>query len=123
MFHGEQKMIKFETTTSKIEGKKTLFLIPSYQRGYRWREEDMKKLLLDLTRYSGTDYCLQPLELQNTQRPSSLPKDKNYDNYIRVVDGQQRLTTISIIAKELGKELDWDIYYIRSILIKSFGKR
>lgn len=37
-------MIKFKTTEN-IEFGKTLFLIPSYQCGYRWQKEDVKKLL------------------------------------------------------------------------------
>lgn len=103
-------MIDFKTT-SDIEFEKTLFLIPSYQRGYRWQADDVQKLLLDLTRFSGKDYCLQPLELQITSCPEKL-KDCNYEKFIRVVDGQQRLTTISIIAKHLNIPLEWDIYYI-----------
>ena len=103
-------MIEFKTTDETISGK-TLFLIPSYQRGYRWQKDDVQKLLMDLTRFMGTDYCLQPLELQKTFCPSILQRSK-YKNFIRVVDGQQRLTTISIIAKKLNIQLDWDIYYL-----------
>ena len=103
-------MIVFKTTSETITGK-TLFLIPSYQRGYRWQRDDVQKLLLDLTRFCGTDYCLQPLELQKTLCPSKL-QESEYKSFIRVVDGQQRLTTISIIAKKLNIELDWDIYYL-----------
>ena len=102
-------MIKFKMTEN-IEFGKILFLIPSYQRGYRWQKEDVKKLLKDLVTFTGSDYCLQPLELQKTTCPRSLQID-DYENYIRVVDGQQRLTTLSIIAKVLNIKLEWDIYY------------
>ena len=104
-------MIKFKTTEN-IEFGKTLFLIPSYQRGYRWQGEDVKKLLKDLMTFTGSDYCLQPLELQKTTRPKSLQTD-DYENYIRVVDGQQRLTTLSIIASQQNIQLGWDIYYLK----------
>ena len=104
-------MIEFKTTKYEIKLENTLFLIPSYQRGYRWQKEDAQKLLQDLTTFSGTGYCLQPLELQVATRPSTLP-DSAYENYIRVVDGQQRLTTLCIIAKQLDVKLDWNIYYL-----------
>lgn len=104
-------MIKFRPTGDEKIRKDTLFLIPSYQRGYRWQKEDAQKLLQDLATFSGTDYCLQPLELQVATRPSTLP-DSACKNYIRVVDGQQRLTTLCIIAKQLNVKLDWDIYYL-----------
>ena len=106
-------MIKF--ITSKEEDKivpNTLFVIPSYQRGYRWREEDVDKLLQDLATFPGKKYCLQPLELLRVAAPKMLKSSKNYDSYILVVDGQQRLTTISIIANQLAIPLDWDIYYL-----------
>ena len=110
-------MIKFECTSDHtsdhtFQTGKTLFVIPSYQRGYRWNKEDAQKLLRDLQTYSGTDYCLQPLEFQITERPTSY-RGKDYDNYIRVVDGQQRLTTLGIMAKCLGiPQLQWDIFYL-----------
>ena len=110
-------MIKFECTSDHtsdhtFQTGKTLFVIPSYQRGYRWNKEDAQKLLRDLQAYSGADYCLQPLEFQVAERPTSY-RGKDYDNYIRVVDGQQRLTTLGIMAKCLGiPQLQWDIFYL-----------
>lgn len=105
-------MIKFITTQDNANADGTLFLIPSYQRGYRWQKEDVQKLLRDLATFSGTDYCLQPLELQEAERPQDLV-NVNDKRFIRVVDGQQRLTTITIIADLLGiKNLNWKIYYL-----------
>ena len=98
------------------DAKPIRFVIPSYQRGYRWREDDVKKLLKDLDAYSGSCYCLQPLELQWLEEnilPKWIREKTDYSNYTyyRVVDGQQRLTTISIIAKVLKITLKWDICY------------
>ena len=65
------------------------FLIPSYQRGYRWSIQQVKDLLEDLEDFytKGTDgiYCLQPLVV------------KRNGQIWEVIDGQQRLTTINII--------------------------
>jgi uncharacterized protein with ParB-like and HNH nuclease domain len=68
------------------------FYIPSYQRGYRWAEQQVVELLEDLASFSkekkeGEFYCLQPIVV-------------NEDNgKYRVIDGQQRLTTIYLILK------------------------
>jgi hypothetical protein len=69
------------------------FFIPSYQRGYRWGEKQVIELLDDISSFSKNKekeedfYCLQPIVV-----------NKNNDKY-RVIDGQQRLTTIYIILK------------------------
>ncbi len=80
------------------EGKPESFFIPSYQRGYRWTEQQVKDLLNDIwefhqnvkLRKNDGFYCLQPIVLKKS-------KNKNYD--WDVIDGQQRLTTIFIILK------------------------
>ena len=92
------------------------FVIPSYQRGYRWREDDVEKLLKDLATYSGNSYCLQPLELQLLEKgnwPKWISEKSDCSNYIyyRVVDGQQRLTTVFIISKILDLNISWEICY------------
>ncbi len=33
------------------DGKKICFVVPSYQRGYRWTDAEIKKLLTDLYEY------------------------------------------------------------------------
>ena len=80
------------------EGKPESFFIPSYQRGYRWTEQQVKDLLNDIwefhqnvkLRKNDGFYCLQPIVVKKS-------KNKNYD--WDVIDGQQRLTTIFIILK------------------------
>lgn len=69
------------------------FYIPSYQRGYKWSKAEVESLLNDIYNYNpgfdGSFYCLQPVVVR-------------YDyekKYWRVIDGQQRLTTIFLILK------------------------
>lgn len=69
----------------KIEGE---FYIPSYQRGYRWDESQVRALLDDIYESEGKPYCLQPLVVR-----------KDEDGRFEAIDGQQRLTTIFIIYK------------------------
>lgn len=35
--------------------------MPSYQRGYRWGEEQVRFLLDDIAAIKDKDYCLQPV--------------------------------------------------------------
>lgn len=94
--------------------KSTLFVIPFYQRGYRWTEKNVRQLLSDLHAFkqSGeTEYCLQPIVLQAIARDEYADVIGMEEKVMRVVDGQQRLTTIAIILDSLGIETSWDIYY------------
>lgn len=70
------------------------FFIPKYQRGYRWKETQIKQLISDLFEFGSqkvdnTFYCLQPLVVK-----------KDGSKWI-VIDGQQRLTSIFIILSAL----------------------
>jgi len=68
------------------------FFVPTYQRGYRWTETQVKELLEDLydfvsSKKSEKDYyCLQPIIV------------KRKDSYWELVDGQQRLTALWLIS-------------------------
>lgn len=76
------------------------FNIPSYQRGYRWDDQQVNDLLNDLLEYSNTKngeyYCLQPIAVKKNEILSS------HDNIVYdVIDGQQRLTTLYLILTYL----------------------
>jgi hypothetical protein len=72
------------------------FIIPSYQRGYRWTDQQVNDLLDDIWEFSQKAgktkdefYCLQPVVVALGS------------NGYSVIDGQQRLTTIYIIFSVL----------------------
>ena len=82
------------------------FLIPSYQRGYRWREKEVTDLLDDISEFTPKElvdsddktwYCLQPIVIK-----------KNSEDQYEVIDGQQRLTTIYLILYFLNQRLAED---------------
>ncbi|MDE6780423.1 MAG: DUF262 domain-containing HNH endonuclease family protein [Ruminococcus sp.] len=83
------------------------FYIPSYQRGYRWTDQEVSDLLDDIYEFNtGSSekpqyYCLQPLIVK-----------KRTDGAYEVVDGQQRLTTILIFLKIAQKLTDYEGYKI-----------
>lgn len=94
----------------KAENRTMEYYIPEYQRGYRWEIEQVVHLFEDIhkncMKYSdklntkmatGYEYCIQPLAIS-----------KNENGQFRVIDGQQRLTTLAIVfmvLNQLGKEL------------------
>ncbi len=85
-----------EIFSDAIENKK--YVIPSYQRGYKWNREDVIKLLDDLMSFErgnakdfNSFYCIQNITLVPL-------KDRTGWN---VIDGQQRLTTLYILLSYL----------------------
>ncbi|WDF69605.1 DUF262 domain-containing protein [Sphingobacterium oryzagri] len=81
------------------------FVIPSYQRGYRWEERQIRDLLNDIYEFqddirkkkgdkSGEFYCIQPIVVL-----------KRLDGKWELIDGQQRLTTILILLASLKSAL------------------
>ena len=82
------------------------FYIPSYQRGYRWKEYEVVDLLNDINEFKPrqvdetddkTWYCLQPIVVK------AVDNDK-----FEVIDGQQRLTTIYLILHYLNQDFKED---------------
>lgn len=82
------------------------FLIPSYQRGYRWSDQQVTDLLKDIydftkKRHNSKEfYCLQPVVVKK-MTAQDLTKHKLEGEWYEVIDGQQRLTTIKIILRYL----------------------
>lgn len=75
---------------------KDFYNIPVYQRGYKWKPEQVTKLLEDVNNFVPEDnkfYCLQNITLV----PSKTAPVFN------VVDGQQRLTTLVVILSYLNQ--------------------
>ena len=91
-----------------IFGNKQIYYnIPDYQRGYEWRDNDVKLLLNDLQKFSrqlsgkyedikDKFYCLQHITILKKGMDENMP-------YYNVVDGQQRLTTMAIILSYFGQ--------------------
>lgn len=82
------------------------FVIPSFQRGYRWEEKQVTDLLEDIKQFANDDnvksdsYFLQPVVVKAC-------KYNGIDAY-EVLDGQQRLTTMLLLLKRLMKRLGED---------------
>lgn len=81
-----------ERFVGDIEGK---FFIPAYQRGYRWGEDEVTSLLDDVAHSrEQSSYYLQPIVVKG------MP-----DGRWELVDGQQRLTTLFLILRDIRRSL------------------
>lgn len=87
------------------------FFIPSYQRGYRWSNTQVTQLLDDIWDFAINPpvhdqgkakpfYCLQPIVVK---------QHGDDENEWEVIDGQQRLTTILLILKNLEFQIERDL--------------
>lgn len=99
------------------------FFIRSYQRGYRWEQEQIRDLLNDFnefieqpTKLEEEFYCLQPIvvKIVNEEEKEDL-KEKQEINFTKeivyeVIDGQQRITTILILLHYILNELKNEIH-------------
>ena len=63
-----------------------VFRVPAYQRGYRWGDEEVGRLLDDLWEARKRVYCLQPVVVR-----------RDDDGRWELIDGQQRLTTLYLL--------------------------
>lgn len=92
------------------------FFIPSYQRGYRWDEQQVEDLLNDIYSFALKPkksekefYCLQPIVVKkcndNVKEKNSLKSDFDENVWYEVIDGQQRLTTIRLLISYLVNDL------------------
>ena len=86
--------------TELLKKRDVKFVIPVYQRNYNWKQEHCKKLLEDIENV---------IEKYNTHFIGSIVylKDGLYTSQeieeYKIIDGQQRLTTITLIYIVLWK--------------------
>jgi len=85
------------------------FIIPYYQRGYRWTRFQVEQLLKDIWKFCDEKnenefYCLQPIVV------------KKLEDGWELIDGQQRLTTIYIILKVIEE------IHLKRPISEAFGR-
>lgn len=111
-------------SVSELLGMK--FFIPSYQRGYRWTEQQVKDLLNDVWEFSRNKkkekefYCLQPLVVKRRDEDAlkaikNASTIKEVEDILKgsweIIDGQQRLTTILILLSLLDEKSSYSLEY------------
>lgn len=118
----ESKETTFDITTavyciknSRDNGKKTLleenltYRIPIYQRPYSWSDKEVERLLNDIFYgyYGGVEdeensnVSSEPMFIGNMQLTNRFENDEQ-EQYVDVVDGQQRISTLFVLLKYLS---------------------
>lgn len=94
------------------------FYIPAYQRGYRWSSRQVIDLLDDIWEFAlkkkkeeGEFYCLQPVVV------------KKDNEKFRVIDGQQRLTTLFIILKFFEQHIKYSFTGVKRFYTLEYETR
>jgi uncharacterized protein with ParB-like and HNH nuclease domain len=84
---------------SEIQGKR--FIIPDYQRPYKWNVEKCETLWNDIEDFvrteakDGADYFL-----------GTIVSYENEEKYPEIIDGQQRITSIMLLLRAFYKKLE-----------------
>lgn len=89
------------------------YQIPMYQRNYSWEEGEITQLIQDVIDYSESQQCyyIGTLVIFEKKNPN------NGSTVYETIDGQQRLTTLSLLASFLKNEKNIDVnWYNRLIL-------
>lgn len=83
------------------------FYVDSYQRGYKWTVHQVKALLDDIHDFTVEEpddyYCLQPIVVKKRMLDGA--------EFLELIDGQQRMTTIYLILAYLEKHSFFHIEY------------
>lgn len=78
----------------------TTYYIPFFQRDFVWNKDDANQLIEDIV--NDTDnFTIETEELEGYLLGNIVLIDDQENNQKQVIDGQQRLTTLSIMAKAL----------------------
>lgn len=79
-------------------GNKCNYIIPIYQRNYAWGDDEISSLLQDIK-----NACEKSKEQDKNYYIGSLVVYRRENGDFEVIDGQQRLTTFTLIMHHLGK--------------------
>jgi uncharacterized protein with ParB-like and HNH nuclease domain len=86
-------------TFSEIIGNGKSFSVPNYQRNYSWSDDEWDDLWLDINELGEDDnHYMGYIVLKRTENPK----------HFEIIDGQQRITTLSVICLAcIGLLQDW----------------
>mgnify|MGYP004707939063 FL=1 len=95
----------------------THYVIPVYQRNYAWEEGEITQFIQDITDYlpGGRPYYIGTLIIYGR-------KDENRQSS-EVIDGQQRLTTLSLLASYLKNTLPEGLAWYKNLNIEFDNRR
>jgi uncharacterized protein with ParB-like and HNH nuclease domain len=91
---------KHSSIASFLSAAKTQFIIPVYQRPYDWRKEQCKQLLADVVAIGGDAAAHSHFVGSIVYMQTSLVTSPTF---LTIIDGQQRLTTLTLLWAALHK--------------------
>ena len=95
----EKEYVKILTISDLFNDEnKCKYIIPIYQRNYAWGDDEISSLLQDIK-----NACEQNQEQDKNYYIGSLVVYRRDNGDFEVIDGQQRLTTLTLIMHHLGK--------------------
>lgn len=105
-------------TITNLSQEDIKFYIDVYQRGYRWTQDEVRNLLDDIHEFSKSDFRLAGTDKFYCLQPVIVTKLPELDAW-KVIDGQQRLTTLYLIylylnniaGKEDKEKMPFELHY------------
>lgn len=91
------------------------FVIPEYQRPYRWGKDECETLWNDILSVFGDGNDIEEYFL------GSIVAYENEKNQLEIIDGQQRITTLTLLFRAVYKLLKTE-YKFGEDYVKDFGK-
>src|SRR5438876_9261990 len=82
------------------------FMIPENQRGFSWERRQVEDMINDLILAATHTHYMGPLIVSRTQTPDFQDDDLTTTVEFTLEDGQQRLTTLFIMANEIKRQLE-----------------
>lgn len=111
----ESNIVAKEQPIYKVFSNEYFFEIPKYQRPYSWKTEQVEELINDLTNFAFQDdkfEHLKPYFLGSIV----LIRSKEHD--VKVIDGQQRLITLTILFSVMRELLSDFEESVKSLTIR-----
>lgn len=96
---GEITYLKVEDIFNSGNGK---YKIPIYQRNYAWKEPQIRQLIQDIYDYYLKDNRENENEIKKYYIGTLVVRPDKEKNTFEVIDGQQRLTTLSMLVAYLN---------------------
>lgn len=91
----------------KLQEQNFSFKIPFFQREYSWDEEDVENLINDALGHSLDENDVSNLDDESSYYIGNIVVKKQKDGTLMLIDGQQRLMTLYLLAKFTDSDLEF----------------
>ncbi len=105
--------MKAEAMSLTFLGNEGHVKIPFFQRGYVWNRDNWEDILSDLLDFEKSHF-LGSLILKQLEKQTGKPKE------VLVIDGQQRLTTLSVLIRALYNSFDSETQQNCNVSLKNY---